>query len=304
VDTDREPRDPTHISRARDDPERLRVAPIVAQDQHPARSLALEESRNGIALRAGAGRPELDHAAALEAIEGRTHQCPLCHVQRVEDRPARPRRVTRRAVVEGDGGALELDEQPGRLAECIRHGAAEAAGWCRVRGKIPVGGDRETFGGDASWKEPVFEAVVPEIPKTTDPHAPRDVDGGTTGEDDDAETLGPLPGEAGEASERAAADRLDDGAHRIGVDRREGAVEVAHDQQRRGRGHQVGQPRASLRELPGHMGRGHRAAVTGAVNAEVASSRRRETASPRRREAARGSESEAARVTASRLRPA
>ncbi len=137
--------------------------------------------------------------------------------------------------VKGDGGALALDEQPGRRAEDLRDAPGEdLGGYERVVVAGPEGRD-EARRIPAPRERSRLEAVIAEIGQAADAHPRRDIECGPAGQDGDGESFRMPGGHAGKPSERAAGQGHDGGRARIARALGQRAVEVGHHEKRTGR---------------------------------------------------------------------
>ncbi len=242
VDADRQAGHRAARARLPEHVEGQRVGHVVADQDGGRRASLAQQPGDGVTLLRGARRTQLEVALAREAFEA------AGRIQAVDDRThptSGGRDVGCGAVPEGHGRELGLDDQPGLVDRLDQVGGQRPA-LRQVPVVARIGDDDQRLGPGAARQVAVLQAVVAEIGRATDAHAPGEVDRRAPGQEHDLDA-----GQTGQASKGTLSERL--GARPPGIepDARDGAVEIAHDQARPSRQGRRGQ------EAQGRPGIGH-----------------------------------------------
>ena len=153
------------------------------------------------------------------------------------------------------------------VTELAGHGAAEGGSTRHVGGQAVVGRDLQPLGRGAARQRPGLDPVVAVVCDAAHPDAAGDVARGAPGQDDDAQPIGLRVGAACEAAESGTGPRNEPRRGRLEDDRRERAVEVGHDQQRRATGDEVADQGLDLRiQAAAHAAARHDAPMGGVAS--------------------------------------
>ena len=197
--------------------------------------MPLQEPGHGLALRPRLLRPKLHDPAALPRPEARAAKPGRKRGRRVVERGENPgaggRGIIGGAEVEGDRGSLGLHVEPGSIAEHPPHLVTQPPRDRAVPGEARVVGHPEPLGRGAHGKIPALDPVVAKVGQPADTDAGGDVQGRAAGKDRERQSFGPSVRRAGQPSEGVAGGREDGRRRRVGGDRRQRPVEVAHHEE-------------------------------------------------------------------------